>query len=464
MRSAPPAGRGFSPLAEELALAPGHLTPYLRESVVRLATWMSFVRAGHEMAHFTGVQVGGTTVRRLTERAGAAYVTVQTAAVTLLERDLPAPPEGPAVQYLSVDGAMVPLVGGVWAEVRTLALGEVVVREVQTRRDRERTVHAQDLSSFSRLTDHETFTRLATVETQRRGTARAGVVCAVGDGAPWMQEFIDWHRPDAVRILDWPHALGYVAKVATAVYGGDTPAARVWLARQRRALLEENDGPALVLTDLRRLRTALAPVAAGAQPALVWTVAPDGTGGRVGAPLTGVLGQEAAQRALAVVGDSLIYLEPRAAQLCYAAFRAADYPLGSGSVESANKLLVEARLKGAGMHWERAHVNPLVALRTVAYGDCWAEAWPHITTQQRHEARVASADRRVARAQVAQAQAQAQANLPETPTMSVRVTTLPAKVPSRRASVASGDRTHHPHKPAADHPWRRGSLSRPRCA
>ncbi len=141
-------GQAFSPLDEELALAPGHLTPFVRESVVRLATWMSFVRAGREVAHFTGVQVGGTTVRRMTERAGAAYVLVQTAAVTLLERELPAPPEGPAVQYLSVDGAMVPLVGGVWAEVRTLALGEVGVREIQTRRDRERTVHAQDLSYF----------------------------------------------------------------------------------------------------------------------------------------------------------------------------------------------------------------------------------------------------------------------------------------------------------------------------
>jgi len=185
-----------------LARAPGHLTPFVRESVVRLAPWMSFVRAGREVAHFTGVQVGGTTVRRMTERAGAAYVLVQTAAVTLLERELPAPPEGPAVQYLSVDGAMVPLVGGVWAEVRTLARGAVGVREIQTRRDRERTVHAQDLSYFSRLTDHDTFARLATVETQRRGTATAGVVCAVVDGAPWIQDFINTHRPDAVRILD----------------------------------------------------------------------------------------------------------------------------------------------------------------------------------------------------------------------------------------------------------------------
>jgi len=301
---------------------------------------MSFVRAGREVAHLTGVQVGGTTVRRMTERAGAAYVAVQTGAAARIARELPLPPEGPAVQYLSVDGAMVPLVGGVWAAVRTLALGEVGVREVQTRRDWERTVQAHDLSYFARLTDHATFAHLALVETQRRGTETAGVVCAVVDGAPWIQDFIDLHRPDAVRILDWPRALGYVAGVAAATSGAETPAAQVWLARQRRLLLEED--PAPVLTELRRLCTDLGPMARGDQAQLVWTVAPDGAAGRTAAPLTGVLGREVAGRALAVVQDSLTYLEPRAAHLRYAAFRAADYPIGSGSVESANKLLVEA--------------------------------------------------------------------------------------------------------------------------
>jgi hypothetical protein len=47
-------------------------------------------------------------------------VAVQTAQVEELERTLPAPPQGPAVQVLSVDGAMVPLVQGEWAEVKTV--------------------------------------------------------------------------------------------------------------------------------------------------------------------------------------------------------------------------------------------------------------------------------------------------------------------------------------------------------
>ncbi len=71
----------------------------------------------------------------------------------------------------------------------------------------ERVVHTTDLSDFSRLADHATFTRLALVETHRRGVATAGVVVGVADGSDWLQAFLDDHRPDAVRVLDFPHAV-----------------------------------------------------------------------------------------------------------------------------------------------------------------------------------------------------------------------------------------------------------------
>ena len=54
---------------------------------------------------------------------------VQTAQVEELERTLPAPPQGPAVQVLSVDGAMVPLVQGEWAEVKTVVSALRAFRE-----------------------------------------------------------------------------------------------------------------------------------------------------------------------------------------------------------------------------------------------------------------------------------------------------------------------------------------------
>jgi hypothetical protein len=204
--------RGFFPLDEQLGLVAGQFAPRLIEGIVRLGTWMPFGQVPEMLAFFTGGSIDADTARRLTERAGAALVAVTDAAVLRLERTPPPAPPGPPVQQLSADGAMVPLVGGVWAEVKTLAIGTV-------ERDAAGTIHTTQLSYCSRLTDAQQFARVTRGETQRRGTETAGVVCAVQDGAPWIQELVAVHRPDAVRILDFPHAVQQVSAVGQAVWG-----------------------------------------------------------------------------------------------------------------------------------------------------------------------------------------------------------------------------------------------------
>src|SRR5215203_5169119 len=114
--------------AAVLGLLPGALTPRLHEGLVRLGAEIPFGRAAALFARFTGVPVSEATARRLTEAAGAAAVVVAAAEVARLERAAPPPPPGPAVQQVSVDGAMAPLVGGEWAEVKTLVVGVVADR------------------------------------------------------------------------------------------------------------------------------------------------------------------------------------------------------------------------------------------------------------------------------------------------------------------------------------------------
>jgi hypothetical protein len=445
-------GADFSPLDEELALPAGHLSSYVLESVVRLATWMPFGRA--VAAWYTGMTLSETSVRRLTEAAGRRYEAVQTAQVAVLEQTAPAAPQGPPVQALSVDGVMVPLVGGVWGEAKTLAIGTVVPRPEGDRRRQLQEVRTTDLSYFSRMTNHETFTRLALVETHRRGTETAGVVCAVNDGAVWNQTCIDQHRPDAVRILDWPHAAEYVSDVAKAVFGARTPAATAWLAQQKETLLQGD--PAVFVTGLAELYAAVAAVADGRQERVVWTVAAD-------PPLQGVLGREAAHQAASVVEDSLQYLRKREPQIQYAAFRAAHYPIGSGSVESANKLVVQARLKGAGMRWAPASVNPMLALRTVASSDRWEEAWPLISTAQRRDRQAATTQRRTAR------QAERTRSAAERPEQQRLAALAATSAPAEPAVATPPPLSPAPARrrsrtPAPDHPWRTGALTHHRSA
>lgn len=409
--SVPPASGAFSPLDEELELGPETFDPWLVESIVLLGTVTPFERVPLVMDRLLRVPVSVETARRLTERIGRTEEQREDAEAERVRATLPMPETGPAVQQLSLDGAMVPLVGGTWAEVKTLALGEV---EQRTAADGSRQITTTSLSYVSRLTDADTFREVARGELYRRGTAAATVVCAVQDGAEWQQRFVDHHRPDAVRILDFPHALEHLGTAGRAVFGAGSATFSEWLGSQAHTL--KHGDPDRVLTALRTLdlEVAIDPEAATHQ------------------------------------AEALAYFEKRRAQITYADFRQRGYPIGSGAVESANKLVVEARLKGSGMHWDRASVNPMVCLRDLLCSNRWAAEWPALW-----RAHLATSRRRTRRTSVSTPQAPATPPPPPPPplTTPTQADTLsqPALPPPASADlprIVDG-------RPTADHPWRK---------
>lgn len=355
MALARPVEPAFFPLDEELALLPGSLTPWLQEALVRLSTHIpSFAKARSEFAFFTGIEVAPDTARRHTERAGALLVAHQTAEAARVLREHPASPCAPDTLVLSVDGAMVPLLNGQWTEVRTLAVGEV--QPAQQTADGP-VVHTTQLSYFSRRTDSTTFSELATLELHRRGIEAARRVGAVVDGAVWCQSFVDLHYPEAVRVLDFAHAAEYLTTIA------QTPG---------------TEGPLLSVNEHNELRQVLKHEGAEAiLPRLREVVA--------------------SQQGNEELATALAYLEARVEQMRYGDFTVAGWPIGSGMVESANKLVVEDRLKGAGMHWAEANVNPLLALRNAVCNDRWEECWGVIEREQRREVQVKRQQQRAKR-------------------------------------------------------------------
>lgn len=337
------ADKGFFPLDEELKLVPGILTPHGHECLVRLASWMPFEKAAEIFEDMLEIHVSESLSRRYSEAAGAAYVDLQTEEVERVGPDLAAPAGGADKLQLSVDGAMVPLVQGQWAEVRTVVIGEV---QPAVEERSEWVVHTRNLSYFSRKVSAEEFSRLAFVEIQRRGVEKAKEVGAIMDGADWEQGFTDDHRPNAVRILDFPHAGEHISPIGEFLWGAGTPEMKLWLGERLHQL--KHAGPTGLLAELRNLQAEH----------------PDEK----------------------VISGNLAYLEKRENQLQYPQFQAQGWPIGSGIVESGNKLVVEARLKGAGMHWAAPNVNPMLALRNILCSDRWKEEWPKIEIRLRHQA------------------------------------------------------------------------------
>jgi hypothetical protein len=160
-----------------------------------------------------------------------------------------------------------------------------------------------------------------------------------------------WHGPHAIRVLDFPHAAGYLAQAAQASFGPGTAETREWFARQRHALRHGDPGQVL---------TALPP---------------------------------SAER-----DTALSYLTARGAMIADAAFDAVGLPIGSGGVERANTLGIEARRTGAGMHWTRDHADAMVARRAMVASGRWATGWPRIVTALQATRRQHTAQRRQQRA------------------------------------------------------------------
>lgn len=400
--------RAFFPLDEELELLPGKLTPHAHECLIRFGTIMPFAKAAKELEFVLKVGVSEPTTRRYVEAAGKAYEEYQTVEVERVEKTCPPAKKNLQKMFVSVDGAMVPLVGGEWAEVKTLTIGEIQKPVLERG---EWVVHSENHSYFSRMAESSLFRRLALVETHARGIEKAKVIAAVSDGAEWEQGFFDFHCPQAERILDFPHAAERVSQIGKAVWGEESDQTKNWLENQLHHL--KHDGPSDLFSEIVELRNQ--------------------------------------KPSLEVLQKNQTYLEKCIDHMQYPRYRAQHLPIGSGAMESGNKVVVEARLKGAGMHWAIPHVNPMLTLRNIFCSERWQEGWLQITItlrQQEHQRRKELHQKHKRDSQ----QTSTQSQVREKPVLSLPIPMLP--VPSN---------TTLPHKssiPAPNHPWRRSPIGK----
>jgi hypothetical protein len=241
------------------------------------------------------------------------------------------------------------------------------------------------------MSEAKEFEKQALVEIHERGVEKAGVVCAVTDGAEWIQRFVDLHRPTAVRILDFAHATEKVAEVGHVIdeqglslsclaQKGEPKRARPKKSRKTKEGAEPN----------KACQTEASLAAEPGKARLqAWL---DGQTEELKKGDAALVVQEierlwllmqADERAKAAeaIATRLNYLKERQSMISYATFRQQGYPIGSGSVESANKLVVESRMKGSGMRWGEEHVDPMLALRNAACSNRWKQVWKQIRQQ-----------------------------------------------------------------------------------
>lgn len=404
-------GMVFFPLDEELGLLPGNYTPQIQESMTRLGAKMAYEQAQEELSRFCHTQVSEPTIRRHTMQNGQASEVLEKEEAARLEKEAPEATENPDKVFLSADGAYVALTTGEWREVKTVVIGEF---ETVPGANGKEKVQTHSLSYFSRSYPARDFEYYALPEIHRRGLENANLVVSPNDGATWIQNFVDYHCPEAIRILDFSHAQSHIADAGKAVYGEGTDDFKAWYRQRSHEL--KHDPPQQTLTQLDQLHQ-----------------------------------ETDKQDGIEVIDGSLTYLNKRKAMLNYTHFVEQGYPIGSGCVESGHKVVMQSRMKQAGMRWAEEHVDPMLSLRNLICNDRWQEGWHKIVTYRQQQRRQQLQDK-------CRTTVRAAMHIPQK--------TVDSPNTSLRATGPKPDKPipKKPYKPAATHPWRKPFLQQSRAA
>lgn len=297
-----------------MALPPGAYTWAVGQRAAHLGALLpSYARAAESLAYLTGITMSARELELCAEGLGAAY--------TLPE--LPPGERGPRAEVLYVAADAVQLH---FRDVKPWHEEKVFCVWRQT----GATLHPPRYWTADGPWD----THLAALQTlaEGEGLLTARVVVCLGDGAPPLWTLLTALAPQAVQVLDWYHVQEHLAQVATLLAEG-----AAWHQIQRVHLREGQ----------RRL--VLRELAALARHASVEAV------------------RTAARSCLG-------YLWRHRTRLNYALARARGYPIGSGRIESACKLVVQQRCKGPGMRWEHTQAEAVLHARCAWLNDDWRRA------------------------------------------------------------------------------------------
>lgn len=325
-------GVGQHPLDAQLHVCAGSRSQALDELLALLgATQDSFVQAAQVLEQLTLVHVSANSVRQATEQLGGVLLEHQPHQPSQPDAsDAQQASPRPSRLYVSMDGVMAHLHERGWSEIKVGCCYHTHARPERKRPERVE-IRAHTPSYVSALEEAREFGWRLWQEALRRGVLNSQEVVVLGDGAHWIWNIAETHFPRATQIVDWYHASEYLWNAASAIWG-ETNAKRVeWAHAQLDKLWEGQVNE--VLLELERWRE---------------------TGEAVRAALS--------------------YYTEHQSRMAYASYRARGLQIGSGSVESACKQVVSARLKQAGMIWNADGAETVAEVRAWLKSERWEEA------------------------------------------------------------------------------------------
>lgn len=325
-----PCRQEWSPADRTLGVASrARISAGLDSWLAELGAATAFAPAAGLLERLTGLRLSAETVRRHSERQGAALEAAQQAAITHVQAtgEAAEPVDAaPGTLVVETDGVLVRYRHTGWHEVK---LGLVAGCVAGLLRAPSYVAAREEAAVFGPrlLTEAARRGALAVIrwEGPRTGAGLAVLrrVVVLGDGAVWIWHLAAEHFGERSEILDFYHASEHLWTLAHALYGPGTPEAAGWATARLHTLRQA--GGAALLADLARLRPTTAEA-------------------------TEVLRRERG------------YFRTNVTRLDYPTYVAQGLPIGSGAVEAAAKHLVQLRLKRPGARWSPTGAQAILTL------------------------------------------------------------------------------------------------------
>lgn len=324
-------GRGHVPWDQTLRVSPQCLTLAAQEVVALAGIQESFGKAADRtLVKLAGLRVSESTVERTTESAGERLGDALERGEVFGEAtcwEWNVDRDGSTCAYVSVDATGILMQGEEGAKVdgRMVNVGMIYNPQARGADDEESLAKPCDGSRY--LAGLYTLEQLG--EELRRQGAQVGMDqadqwIALSDGGAGLESFFDVYFPRAVKILDFHHATGYLAALARAMPSNSEEQLKSWC----HTLKQEGGTKMLALLDAMDVAAMSA-------------------------------------EANAEHGRTRTYFANHCSRMNYPEYLRRGWQIGSGSVESACKTVINQRLCQGGMRWGEMGSDAVAHLRAL---------------------------------------------------------------------------------------------------
>lgn len=196
---------------------------------------------------------------------------------------------------------------------------------------------ATDITHYCDIRTAQEFGQLLWATGVQRLAEHAKELIFVAEGATWIWNLVAEHFPQAVQIVDWYHAVEYIAPIAQALWGQESAQGKAWQEQVKNDLWKGRFDQ--VLSTFQ-----------------TWQDHPQAGG--------------AARKAIT-------YYTNNRQRMRYPYFRQQGYRIGSGTVESSCKQIGTQRLKVAGARWQLDGARKTAKARAALLSGQWNSIVSH---------------------------------------------------------------------------------------